>query len=356
MPKTLNGVDEASYQAGIDNGKVASDFVIVKATEGTGYTNPAMTSQLNSAKKAGKKIGLYHFADGANYQAEADYFLRTAKPYLKNAVLVLDYEGAVVPMCGVSWAKKWLDYVYKKTGTKPLIYMGLADENAYDWSSISSKYYLWVAQYNTMSPQYGYKPRKLYGTLRNWSESKLAIFQYTSTGRLSGWNGDLDLNVYYGKGTDWNKHSKNDTKGDKEMTWKVKVPITAMGGFLVTKQKGATIWSGPNNEKKTDTLKYNKVRTVTDFKNGCFYKVKEGWIDGRCGIYKPNPLYSNSHIHCIIEVTGSAKGHADAGGPVTGRKFKKGDRYKAYQLKDGYLKIGAGKDKWINGEKVKIIL
>ena len=39
----MNGIDIASYQAGIDLSVVPCDFVIVKATEGTGYVNPDFT-------------------------------------------------------------------------------------------------------------------------------------------------------------------------------------------------------------------------------------------------------------------------------------------------------------------------
>lgn len=55
-------------------------------------------------------------------------------------------------------------------------------------------------------------------------------------------------------------------------------------------------------------------------------------------------------------MVGNAKGHAEADGLVTGRKFAKGSRYKAYKLRKGYLLIGAGNDRWINGAKIKIIL
>ena len=36
----LNGIDIASYQTGLDFSKVPCDFAIIKATQGTGYTNP----------------------------------------------------------------------------------------------------------------------------------------------------------------------------------------------------------------------------------------------------------------------------------------------------------------------------
>ncbi|MDF7672182.1 GH25 family lysozyme [Lactobacillus sp. ESL0701] len=296
MPKVKNGVDESSYQDGIDNAKIAGDFILVKATQGTGYINPAMNSQLKTAQKAGKKIGLYHFANAGNYAAEANYFLRIAKPYLKNAVLALDYEGSAVPVGGVTWAKNFLDYVYKETGTKPLIYMSLSDENSYNWRSISNKYYLWVAQYNSMAVHPGYKPRPIYGRLNSWNNSRLAIVQYTPAGRLSGWPGDLDLDYYNGQDIDWNNHAKNETKGDIEMTWHPLVMTTYMGAVCVTKKSGATLWAEPNNDKKLIMVPYGKTVIMQAENDKGFYKItykgKTGWIDWRTVIAKK--------IHCSL--------------------------------------------------------
>ena len=70
----MNGIDIASYQAGIDLSVVPCDFVIVKATEGTGYVNPDFIRAYAQAKNAGKCLGIYHYANGGDYQKEADYF------------------------------------------------------------------------------------------------------------------------------------------------------------------------------------------------------------------------------------------------------------------------------------------
>lgn len=64
---------------------------------------------------------------------------------------------------GVQWALNWLDYVYKKTGIKPIIYLGLDDENYYNWSPVAKKYSVWIAQYNNMALHYGFSSRTLYG-------------------------------------------------------------------------------------------------------------------------------------------------------------------------------------------------
>ncbi len=62
---TLNGIDVSSHNP-LDLTKVPGDFAIIKATEGTSYTNPLMANHIKQAKAAGKLFGLYH------YQTTAD--------------------------------------------------------------------------------------------------------------------------------------------------------------------------------------------------------------------------------------------------------------------------------------------
>lgn len=203
---SLNGVDIASYQSGMDAEGVAGDFVIVKATEGTNYVNPAYSGHVKQTLAAGKKLGVYHFASAGDAKKQADFFLKKVSSYVGKAMLVLDFEGSAVAQ-GVGWAKTWLDYVYAKTGVRPVIYMGLADENRLDWSPVvKANYGLWVAQYNNYNQVNGFKPRNLYGSLKHWKSA--AIFQYTSSGRLGGWPGNLDFDVFYGSKTDWDKYAK----------------------------------------------------------------------------------------------------------------------------------------------------
>ena len=200
---SMSGIDTASYQCGI--GRTSGDFRIVKATEGTSYTNPCMNSQI--ASNTGE-LGLYHFASNGNWKAEADHFIAKAKPYLGTAVLVLDYEPSHPDP---QWAKSWLDYVYRKTGVRPMIYIGLYVENAYDWSSVANANYgLWISQYNSYNSVWGYQPRSIYGSVRHWNST--AIFQYTSAGRLAGWGGNLDLNVFYGDQSTWRAYAAKDGK------------------------------------------------------------------------------------------------------------------------------------------------
>lgn len=249
---TLNLIDIASYQNGINAGSIAGDGVIVKATEGVSYINSAYSAQIRKADSAGKLLGVYHFLrTDSDVKKQADYFLATIKPYIGKAVLFLDFENttgsSVQTQAGVSLAKEWLDYVYSKTGVRPIIYMSLSVENNLNWSSVvSANYGLWVAQYNNNNVVNGYQPREIYGSTKYWKAT--ALFQYTSSGRLSGWNANLDLNVFYGDKGAWAAYAK------------------ASKSVVAPSQPVKPAWSQPScvAESKTYTLKTAvKLRTGT---------------------------------------------------------------------------------------------
>ncbi|BDZ31214.1 GH25 family lysozyme [Lactiplantibacillus brownii] len=208
----MNGIDLASFQSGLDVTAVTGDFAIVKATEGTGYTNPCFSGHAKQTMASGKKLGIYHFIrNDVDIKQQADYFLAAAKDYIGRAVLVLDFENTtgstIQNQAGVGLAKQWLDYVYQQTGARPMLYTGISCENTLDWSSVvAGGYALWIAQYNNYNQVAGYQPRDLYGSLKHWKSA--AMFQYTSSGRLSGWGANLDLDVFYGDGAAWDSYAK----------------------------------------------------------------------------------------------------------------------------------------------------
>lgn len=198
----LNGIDISSHQTGINLSVVPCDFVICKATQGTTYVNPDCDRAYQQAKAAGKCLGVYHYASGGTAQAEADFFLNNVKGYIGEAILVLDWESYQNSNYGKNdavWVKTWLDYVYSKTGVRPLLYISQSEMSKF--RNIGD-YGLWVAQYANMNPVYGYQATP-------WNEGAYtcAIRQYSSCGRLSGYNGNLDLNKFYGDREAWNKYA-----------------------------------------------------------------------------------------------------------------------------------------------------
>lgn len=216
---TMNGIDISSWQSGIDLSVVPCDFVICKATGGVGYVNPDCDRAYQQAKSLGKKLGVYHFAredscPGSSI-AEADFFVDNIQGYIGEAILVLDWEGSAVDL-GVGWAKEWLDRVQERTGVKPLLYTYNNSVNTYDWTPVvNADYGLWNAGYFNYGTPMGYTPdAPLIGGTGPWPGA--AMYQYTSEGRLSGWNGNLDLNVFYGDANAWDAYAN--PKKEEDMT------------------------------------------------------------------------------------------------------------------------------------------
>lgn len=205
----LNGIDISAWQRGINLDAVPADFVIIKATEGLNYVNGDCDRAYQQAKAAGKKLGVYHFADGnSSGVAEADYFVDNVAGYVGEAILVLDWETHAVTR-GPGYAKEFLDRVQARTGIKPMIYMSGSVVNEWDWSSVvAGDYGLWVAYYSTDSCD-GYWPDAPTYPISDWSGA--AMLQYTSGGYLPGWGDRLDLNVFYGDPAAWDAYAGGGT-------------------------------------------------------------------------------------------------------------------------------------------------
>lgn len=198
----MNGIDISSYQAELNAGIVPSDFVIIKATEGTNYINPTWEEQAGQVIQTNKLLGFYHFASVGNPIAEADFFISVVKDYIGKAVLVLDFEAGAINAWGNVGARQFLNRVKEKTGVYPMIYMSAEVTRQFNWSTISNTNPLWVVQYASMNPT-GYQSEpwtdgKGYGA---WSSA--AIHQYSSAGSLANWNGNLDINLAYINANQW---------------------------------------------------------------------------------------------------------------------------------------------------------
>ena len=176
----LKGIDISRYQAGININALAIDFVIVKATEGVGYTDPNYIEYLTQAKSSNKKIGIYHYARpdlGNTAEDEATWFVSKAKNYIKQAILVLDWE---VDVSNTDWAYNFLKAVYEKTGVRPIIYMSAYPANNYDWTRVvNGNFGLWIASYGANTGAPGTPPENKYWPF-------YILWQYTSKGYLNG--------------------------------------------------------------------------------------------------------------------------------------------------------------------------
>lgn len=217
---TLNGIDISKWQSNINLSAVKADFVIVKATEGIGYVDKTCDKFFQKALSLGKKIGFYHFARPTKNNdpiSEADFFYENCKGYFGKAIPILDWEAE--NKHNVAYAKAWLDRVYQRSGVKPVIYMSESVVNAYDWSSVANADYgLWVAKYRDNNPDYNYDMANagLRPNVKWWNF--YCMWQWTSSGRLDGYDGNLDCNIFYGDGSTWDAYVGKSTSTVKPKT------------------------------------------------------------------------------------------------------------------------------------------
>lgn len=286
----LKGIDISHHQNGINIESTGVDFVICKATEGVGYVDKCCDKFYQAAKKCGKKLGVYHFARpdlGNSAVAEADYFLSQIQGYIKEAILVLDWEPGGNKIGDVSWAKAWLDRVYSKTGVKPVIYMSASPMRSYDWSSVAkADYGLWVANYGVND---GAAHEDVFNRypLKYWSF--YALWQYTSKGRVPGYGGNIDLDYFSGDKTAWDKYAgcSSATTNTGQQGSQSKPVTTSKSVDELADEVIAGKWG--NGQERKNKLKaagydYDKVQAKVNEKLGIkkqtsskvYYTVKSG--------------------------------------------------------------------------------
>lgn len=209
---TLNIVDLSNNNGSKNIKDYPADGYMFKATEGNYFTDKYCDQFVQQAIKAGKVWGVYHFMDGSPWQAQADHFFAAIKGYVGKGILCLDYE--MYGRQGTAIAKKWLDYVYKKTGVKPVVYTSVSVTKEEDWSAVvRADYGLWVADYTAPLDKIGY-----------WKAPMM--WQYTST--------PYDKNTFFGDKATWRKYV---TKGGSQPKPEPEKPVTppTTGGKLKMK-------------------------------------------------------------------------------------------------------------------------
>lgn len=88
----------------------------------------------------------------------------------------------------------------------------LSCEHAYNWSAVAKDYKLWIAKYRDNGIDYNYD-------MTNAGKSPVpkywdtyVMWQWTSKGRLDGYGGDLDCDLFYGEKAEWLKLCEKEDK------------------------------------------------------------------------------------------------------------------------------------------------
>jgi GH25 family lysozyme M1 (1,4-beta-N-acetylmuramidase) len=199
---TLEGIDVSHWQETIDWPKVAAagkNFVIMKATEGTGFVDWMYATNHAGAKAAGIATTAYHFArpgaTAGDAVAEADHFVDVAQLVDGDLIPALDLEqsGGLGTTALRNWVASWLAQVTARLGVKPMIYVSPAF-----WVNYlgNTRYFadagykiLWIAHWGVSNPTV---------PAQNWGGNGWTFWQYSNCGSVSGITGCVDLDRYNG--------------------------------------------------------------------------------------------------------------------------------------------------------------
>jgi lysozyme len=165
--------------------------VIHKATQGTNWADPTYAGRKQQAQAAGVWWGAYHFGTNADGAAQAQYFLSEVNPG-PNDLLALDFEENPQSQMTIAQAEQFVTEVFDQTGSYPGFY---SDELAgkllgSNVSSILANCWFWRAQYDGSSPS-------VPPTWSTWT-----MWQYTSSGLVSGISGGCDRDTFNGSTDD----------------------------------------------------------------------------------------------------------------------------------------------------------
>ena len=208
----MNGIDIAGHQKGINLAAVPCDFVIIKATQGKSFVNPEFANQITQALFQNKYVGVYHYVNGAGVEIEANHFIDVVKPYLGRVILAIDWENngdnPQFAAGNYKYCEQLLTAVKDKTGITPFLYMSKSVCRQFKWE-VGRNFPLWCAQYKKTPPTtYTDNPWTDDKGFGAWTGCK--IFQYSSKGRLNGYNGNLDLDLAYMNGEEWLRWADGD--------------------------------------------------------------------------------------------------------------------------------------------------
>lgn len=200
----LRGIDVSRWQGEIDWRAAAADgidFAILRAggrmqNSGELYDDTLFESYYAGAKAAGLIVGVYFYSQAVNTDEaleEADYVLRALRDKKIDGPVVFDWETAgsdnrnarsnnvpvqTVCSCAVAFCQR-----IREAGYTPMIYMNTYDGYVkYDVTRLRD-YDIWYAgQYNGAYPRFVYD---------------FAMWQYTSSGKLSGVSGGVDMDLWF---------------------------------------------------------------------------------------------------------------------------------------------------------------
>lgn len=185
-------------------------------------------NNIKNAYKANIKVMIYHYSQATSEteaKKEAELVLKTIKPYASYVTMEVwfdwEFGGRLSAYIARKIGKQRCGQIcdafcrtIKAGGFRTGVYANLSTLNAYLPSDLYKRWSIWVAQYNSKC---------------NYKHPYL-MWQYTSSGKVNGIPGRIDMNYYYG-----------DAKPKPKTSYQGKLPTLPHRGWFSSGDKGEQV-------------------------------------------------------------------------------------------------------------------
>ena len=198
----IHGIDVSKWQGKIDWASVkaaGTQFAFIKATEGGDHVDARFLENWHGAAQAGVPRGAYHFVYWCRPAHEQAAWFRRNVPADPNAlppVLDLEWNGhsrscpkTLDKETALEKVRLMLREMEAHTGKRPIIYTDITFHKDVLEGELRD-YPHWLRSV-AAEPQERYVDRE-------WM-----MWQYTTTGRVPGIDGDVDRNAFFGGPSEW---------------------------------------------------------------------------------------------------------------------------------------------------------
>lgn len=189
----IHGIDISHHQGYINWNLVQTEnifFAFMKATEGGNFKDKRFQQNWAAAGKTNLRRGAYHFFSFFRTGKEqAQNYTQSVKLTARDLPPVIDLEYGHYteknrPKAStiVKELRVMLETFHRYYGKRPILYCTYNCYNIYV-KGIFDEYPIWIRDTQNPQPQ----------LTKQW-----AFWQYSAKGRISGIQGNVDLNVFYG--------------------------------------------------------------------------------------------------------------------------------------------------------------
>ncbi|PLB86956.1 hypothetical protein C0T31_02565 [Dysgonamonadaceae bacterium] len=196
----VRGVDVSHHNSFINWEQLRDEnvtFVYLKSTEGMSHKDRNYKSNYRAAKRAGLKVGTYHFyIFGLDGRRQAEHFISTSSVHSGDLIPSIDVEHSPINVDSRSKSsrakmltelKNMEQALFEHYGKHPIIYTNKDCYIAYIESEFPNNP-IWICDLH-------HEP--------TIAEDKWVIWQFSHTGKLAAATDDIDLNYYRYSFTDF---------------------------------------------------------------------------------------------------------------------------------------------------------